>query len=445
MNESLDNTSTTLSEFTDSELIFKRTREEKEHAQAIVTNLLTEPLGQPEAIQLALANSASFQAVLARNWANSVQAAQSGRLPNPMLGLENLKVGSETEITQLLSFGLLDILTLPWRQQVAKSKLQMAQLKLTSDVIEHITNVRQAWVLAIAAEQKHEYAKQVFESAEASAELAEKMQDVGNFSRLDRARQQSFYTDAATQLSTAAHNALAAKEALIRFLGLNEVQVSQLQLPERLPQLPDEPRSPETIGSFATKDRLDIQLANASMSAAARAQGMGGIYSYTDIELGVIRQSIKEDGDRTNGKGYEIDIRLPLFDWGDLQRASMNARTLAAANTLEATLHEAASALRETYSAYRTAYDVSAFYRDEVLPLQEVIAEENVLRYNGMLIGVFELLADSRRQVAIVVDAIDAEAQFWMADAAMQATLIGKPTMAVVAAGSDMADAGGGH
>jgi outer membrane protein TolC len=118
---------------------------------------------------------------------------------------------------------------------------------------------------------------------------------------------------------------------------------------------------------------------------------------------------------------------------------------LAAANTLEATLHEAASALRETYSAYRTAYDVSAFYRDEVLPLQEVIAEENVLRYNGMLIGVFELLADSRRQVAIVVDAIDAEAQFWMADAAMQATLVGKPTMAVVAAGSDMADAGGGH
>ncbi len=30
------------------------------------------------------------------------------------------------------------------------------------------------------------------------------------------------------------------------------------------------------------------------------------------------------------------------------------------------------------------------------------ISEENLLRYNGMLIGVFELLADSRDQVASV-------------------------------------------
>ena len=36
-------------------------------------------------------------------------------------------------------------------------------------------------------------------------------------------------------------------------------------------------------------------------------------------------------------------------------------------------------------------------YRDEVLPLRRVIAEENLLRYNGMLIGVFELLADAHR------------------------------------------------
>jgi hypothetical protein len=41
-------------------------------------------------------------------------------------------------------------------------------------------------------------------------------------------------------------------------------------------------------------------------------------------------------------------------------------------------------------------YDVSKHYRDEVVPLRKVISEENVLRYNGMLIGVFELLADTR-------------------------------------------------
>ncbi|WP_244954565.1 hypothetical protein [Sphaerotilus sulfidivorans] len=39
----------------------------------------------------------------------------------------------------------------------------------------------------------------------------------------------------------------------------------------------------------------------------------------------------------------------------------------------------------------------------------------------------FELLADSRDQVSTVMAAIDAEQQFWLADAALQASLIGRP------------------
>ena len=52
--------------------------------------------------------------------------------------------------------------------------------------------------------------------------------------------------------------------------------------------------------------------------------------------------------------------------------------------------------------AYRSAYDIARHYRDEIVPLRKRIAEENVLRYNGMLIGVFELLADARAQIASV-------------------------------------------
>ena len=61
------------------------------------------------------------------------------------------------------------------------------------------------------------------------------------------------------------------------------------------------------------------------------------------------------------------------------------------------------------------------------MPLRRTIADENILRYNGMLIGVFELLADSREQISSVAAAIDAQRDFWLADAALQTTLIGKP------------------
>jgi outer membrane protein TolC len=86
----------------------------------------------------------------------------------------------------------------------------------------------------------------------------------------------------------------------------------------------------------------------------------------------------------------------------------------------------AQSEVREAYSAYRTAYDLARHYRDEVVPLRKRISEENLLRYNGMLIGVFELLADSREQVRGVTDYVQALRDYWVADANLQTALTGR-------------------
>ena len=129
-----------------------------------------------------------------------------------------------------------------------------------------------------------------------------------------------------------------------------------------------------------------------------------------------------------------------------MKRDTMNARTIAAANDYDATVGSVSSNRRESYSAYRTGYDIATFYRDEVVPLRSLISEENVLQYNGMLIGVFELLADSRTQISSVMSAIKANEQFWMADTSIQATMIGKPMSAsVVQMAAAGGDGGAGH
>jgi hypothetical protein len=84
---------------------------------------------------------------------------------------------------------------------------------------------------------------------------------------------------------------------------------------------------------------------------------------------------------------------------------------------------DAPSELRSSYTAYRNAYDLAKHYRDEVLPLRNIIAEETTLRYNGMFIGVFELLAENREQTKMVVAAVAAKQAFWLADAVFQDTL----------------------
>ncbi|WP_404299068.1 TolC family protein [Alicycliphilus denitrificans] len=424
--------------FTGGKLALAQTQDERDQRAQAAHALLAQPLGQTQAVQLALVNSPSLQVLLAQGWAESANAAQVGRITNPVFSFERMTAGPELELARALSLGLLDLLTLPSRYGVANRLIEQSQLRLSSDVVDQVTQVRQAWVRAVVAQQSFEYAKQVYASAEAGAELAKRMQAVGNFNRITRAREQAFYADAATRLSAAQHQVTASREELVRLLGLNEEQAQALKLPERLPDLPKRPLDPQEIGSQATRARLDIRLAQATLDVAAKAQGLNMVTSFTDIELTGRRNTTFDHvgGTRSTARGWEIAVRLPIFDWGGMQRTAMNARTLAAANHLEATVRSAGSSLRESYSAYRTAYDVARHYRDEVVPLRKVISEENQLLYNGMLISTFELLADARDQVSAVVAAMDAQQQFWLADAALQASVIGRPTSTRLSAAS---------
>lgn len=415
--------------FTEGALTLARTPEESSLRASLAAKILAAPLGQRDAVQLALANSPALQALLAQGWAASADAAQVGRIRNPIFGFERLSAGAEVEIARAVSVGLLDVLTLPQRQRTARRLTQQTQYEQAGNVVDLVTQVRLAWVQAVAARQALQYAQQVFTSAEAGAELARRMQAAGNFNRLSRAREQAFYADAGTRLAAADHRVIAAREKLGRLLGLDEVQATALVLPERLPEIPESALTPEAVGSLATQARLDIQIARARLDAALSAQGVKSLTSFTDIELTARRNSVSGGvaGAGDAMRGYEVAVGLPLFDWGGLQRSAMNARSLAAANALEATVRAAGSNLRETYSSYRTAHEIARHYQDEVVPLRSVISEENLLRYNGMIIGVFELLADARDQVDTVSAALDAVKEFWLADAGLQASLIGRP------------------
>ncbi len=417
--------------FTQGNLQLAQTKAQREKLEQAAGEILKKPLSQEEAVRLALVNSPELQAMLAQNWADAASAAQTGRIVNPVFTFERLVSAHELEIGRLLTVALLDLLTYPQRYQIAQQQIELSQLHLTGSVIDQVTQVRQAWVRAVAAKQQQVYARQVNDAAQAGAELARRLHAVGNFNKLQRARQQAFYADAATQWATAQHMAISTREELIRILGLTDAQAQTLVLPDRLPDLPMEARSPDDVGKAASSGRLDIKIARAELEAVSKVQGLNLLTSFTDVELGLRYDTIFDNAEHNSNtrRGFEVSVRLPLFDWGDLQRDGVNARVLAAAYRFEAAMRSAGSSLREAYSGYRTAYDIARHYRDEVLPLRKTISEENMLRYNGMLISVFELLADSRDQVGSVRAAITAGQQFWLAEAALQASLMGKPAM----------------
>ena len=250
--------------------------------------------------------------------------------------------------------------------------------------------MRQAWVRAVAARAALHYAHKVADAALASDELAARMLAAGNFNALTRSKHRLFHVQAQMQLAAAQQSKLSRTEELVRLLGLDATQALQLQLPDKLPELPVTAISTESATQQAVQQRLDIRMAKAELETAARAQGLTGITSLLEVELTVIGGTVNSGGTDTKRSGAQISVKLPLFDGGDMQQSQMHAQTLAAANRLRAAATDAASSLRETHAAYSTAFAIARQFQDEVLPLRQRMADENLVRYNAMQIGVFD-------------------------------------------------------
>lgn len=383
-----------------------------------IAELLKTPLSRESALRIALVHSPEMRRLLALHEGELNSAAMTGRLANPSFSYERLRSAEGLDIERWISFGVLDVLTFPQRRRIAEADVEAGRARLAADIVERMTAVRRGWVEAVAAGEKRRYAERVLASAEASAELALRMEAAGNFNILERARQQSYQADARSRVILARQHELAAQESLVRLLGLDADQARRLTLPARLPDLPTDPVSAPDVSRTMTATRLDLRLANAKWRSAAAASGLTRVTSLTDVSL-----SLREQETR----GFEVELSLPVFDVGDLQRGAARAQLRAAAAELEQAALVASSDLRVGYAAYRSAYEDAIHHRDVLVPLRKAMSEETLLRYNGMLIGVFELLSDAREQVDTVIAAIESSERFWLAEADLQASLLGRP------------------
>jgi outer membrane protein TolC len=263
---------------------------------------------------------------------------------------------------------------------------------------------------------------QVQSAAEAGAELARRQAQTGNWNKLQQAREQGFYADAALNLARAEQVRGEAREQLTRLLGLWGEQ-TRFRLPERMPELPASASELPDIERTAMAQRMDVQAARLRTEQVAKSLGLTRATRFVNaLELGVMRNSFSED---QTERGFEISVELPLFDWGTARVARAEAIYMQSVNRAAQTAVDARSEVRGVYANYRIRYDIARHYRDEIVPLKKRISDENLLRYNGMLIGVFELLADARSQITSVNGYIEALRDFWLAQADLDSAQLG--------------------
>jgi len=422
-----------------------RSEDEASSARARVKELLAQPLTPEAAVQVALLNNPGLQATYADVGIAEADLVQASRWRGPTFSFARLRRGDEIEYERSLFFDVLGLLTIPLSVRGEEARFEAARSRTAAEALGVALDTRKAWFGAVAAQEGARYAEQVKEAAEASAELARRMAEVGNFSKLDQAREQAFYAEATAQLARARHAELAARERLTRFMGLWGEDLSY-RLPERLPELPKAPREGGDLEAQALAQRLDVQGAKRDTEALARSLGLTKVTRYVSLlEFGVLSNS---ETSQPRQRGWEVELRLPIFDLGGARTARAERLYLQSMNRATAAAVQARSEVREAYGAYRTSFDLARHYRDEVVPLRKRISEEMLLRYNGMLSSVFELLADSREQVTAVNAYIESLRDFWIAESDLQMALTGRSPGAsqlTRTASPAAAQSGGGH
>lgn len=396
-------------------------------AQASLQSWLAEPLTQEAAVRIALLNNPALQARLAALGIADADRVQALTPPNPHLTLGRLTSPHEREIERTMAFSLLELITLPWRAERHSERLRIATLQAAQDVVLLAADTRRAWLRAVAAEQIAATHERMAQAAEAGAELAHRMARVGNWSRLQWAREQAVLHDARAQQARAKGAAVTARQELDRLLGLWGPQ-TQYRLAGQLPPLPSAPLTADGMEATALRERLDVQASRRQLDTLAARQGWsraGAVFG--DIGLAYSRNTTveRDGGHRDITRGWELDLPLPLFDWGGAARTRAQAEVEQAAAQLQDTAVRARTEVRTAWFTYRTALDLARQQHAEVVPLRQFITEETTLRYNGMLASVWELLAEARNSAQAVAAAIEAQRDFWLAETDLQLTLTG--------------------
>ncbi|MGS0896780.1 TolC family protein [Burkholderia stagnalis] len=435
-----DAVSAVASERIGKDAVVVRTDADREAVDRRTRELLAKPLSMDDAVQIALLNHRGLQASYAALGLSEADLVQAGRLPNPGFSFSRTRAGDgELVLGRMLSANVFSLLTMPFATRIEQRRFEQTKLETADAMLKVAGDARRAYVEAVAAEQAGKYAEQVREAASAGAELALRMRQAGNFSRLDYAREQAFHADAVTQQAKARQQAVAAREKLTRAMGLWGAN-AQYALPERLPDLPAARPDLPDLERFAMQQRLDVQAAKLQTRGVASSLGLTRATRFVNaVDLGYVNDYETEKG---REHGFQISVEIPLFDWGGAKVARAEAVYMQSANRLAQTAIDARSEVRESYSAVVTSYDVAKHYRDEVVPLRKTISDELLLRYNGMLASVFELLADAREQIGAVNGYIDALKDYWLAETDLQLAVGGRlPTASAEAAASGVASA----
>jgi cobalt-zinc-cadmium efflux system outer membrane protein len=391
---------------------WNRDSEQDKRARDAMRELLSPELTPGSAVQIALLNNRRLQAKFADLGVAQADLVEAGLLENPVFGASALFQDAGTELEMDVVQNFLSVFTLSAREKIGRATAERATLEVSNDVLDLAAQVQSQYFRVVGGAEALGLARQVVIATEAAAEIAQRQYAAGNLSKREQSLQQAFYAQTLLEVAQAEMQLDADREKLNRLMGVWGADTNW-RIPSRLPQIPQTLPSMEAIEGTAIARRLDLAAAKKDAEGLAEAAYLAHQFRWlSPLGIGV---KFKRDSDGEKSYGPSIELGLPIFNQGQTQIARLESERDRAEDLVAALAVEIRSEARENRTRLGALHRSAKHYEQSLLPLQQTIVTETLKFYNGMLLGVYDLLLASQSQIHAARQYIATNRDFWLA------------------------------
>lgn len=382
-----------------------------------VAALTAEPLSAATAARIALINGPQLQRLYASLGVGSADLYRASRPGNPHLGW----IGPPGEHTLEIAVGLIDLLTLPRRAELAREEFAALQRDVGAQVFAAMTEVELAYYEAVGARQVAALHARAAEAATLSAELAERFSEAGNMTPRDYALERTAASVARIRANEAERAATDARNRLAGLLGLPFA--GSWSVPTALPDLAPESLDVEALVARAGGARLDLAAARLRTEVLAGRLGVTRWTRWTgDIEVGMERE---RDATGAHDTGATLAVDIPIFDQRADRVVRGEAELALATIDLQALARTIENDVRHAHAALTGAAARVAEYRFELVPQRQAVVARTQEEVNFMIAGVFELLVAKRQEYEAWQGYLESVRDYWQARARLSGAVGG--------------------
>lgn len=382
--------------------------------------LLKRPLTVQTAVQIALLNNRTLQAMLEDVGIALADFREAGYLQNPTIGVnpQILTVAPRTvEWDYSIAIDLLDGLFIPLRRRLAREQLEATKLRVASQVLQLVADVKSAYFEVVADQQTLDRLLTIQTAFDASLTLAQKQFEAGNITEVNLGLEQVNYSQIRLEIARTNSNLLEAHEKMNRLLGVWGLD-TEWKTQGTLPDVPESDLPAHGLETLAVSQRFDLAAAERELRSTVQALGIAKTYRFVSaLEIGA---GGTRNTDATNQIGPSLSIQLPIFNQGQGRMARGEARLRQVERNFEDLAIEIRSEVRLLRDRLANRRATARFYETDILPFRRRVLSGQFLEYNAMAVGPFALFRTKIDELQSEKDYIQTMKEYWQTRAELE-------------------------